>query len=185
MISISLILMLTHAPVQEVDSRAIIARAAAEAAANEPIRTTPFTCVRDGSTPEINMCGAQDLQREEERMQEYLRHANGVARSMDEVERAFGGPTSQRGYLNSAQSAWAAYASIVCTSAEDRFKDGSIRTMKYLGCMIKMTQERTHLIWKDYLSYSGDGTPVLPQPTDYVSEELRSTPPPEASPSSP
>lgn len=136
--------------------------AAAAAASSQPDR--PFDCVRDGSTPQINACLAQDLAAEEARMDRYLAAAREQARSSDELPRAFGGPSAQRAYLAASQAAWTAYARIVCEGVDDSFKDGSIHTAMFLSCMIDMTLERTRVIWRDYLTYWDSTPPVLPEP---------------------
>jgi len=139
-----------------------LARRAGEAAADRP--STPFRCVRDGSTPEINACGALDLEAEQDRMEIYLQAATARARRDDELDRAFGGPSAQRGYLDASQSAWKAYADITCNGVMDDWKDGSIRTIMYFSCMIRMTRERTHVIWRDHLTYVDSTPPILPEP---------------------
>jgi uncharacterized protein YecT (DUF1311 family) len=124
----------------------------------------PFRCIRDGNTSEMNVCLAEDLAREEARMHRYLTAAEQRARAADERPRAFGGPSAQRGYLAASQAAWTAYAGIVCEGVDDSWKDGSIHTAMYLGCMIEMTHERTRVIWRDHLTYMDSTPPVLPEP---------------------
>lgn len=143
--------------------------AVAAAASSHPAR--PFDCVRDGSTPQINVCLAQDLAAEEARMDLYLAAARERARSTDELPRAFGGPSAQRGYLAASQAAWTAYARIVCEGVDDSFKDGSIHTAMFLRCMIDMTLERTRVIWRDHLTYWDSTPPVLPEPLAQATSE--------------
>lgn len=151
----------------------------------QALGSSAIDCDRDGATPEINACFALDLEAEEKRMQQYLQVAMERARESDEADRAFGGPSAQRGYLDAGQSAWKAYADIVCNGVDDAWKDGSIRTVMYLDCMIRMTRERTHVIWRDHLTYADSTPPVLPEPVRPVSADLRSGPQPEDSPSNP
>lgn len=125
---------------------------------------SPFTCVRDGSTPEVNACLADDLEQEEARMQRYLTAAGERARAADEQPRSVGGPSAQQGYLAASQAAWTAYASIVCEGVDDRWRDGTVHTAMYLECMTRMTHERTHVIWRDHLTYADSTPPVLPEP---------------------
>ena len=144
---------------------------AAAAAAASPGSGPPFSCVRDGSTPEINACLAQDLAAEEARMDRYLTAARERARASDELPRSFGGPSAQRGYLAASQAAWTAYARIVCEGVDDSFKDGSIHTAMRFRCMIDMTLERTRVIWRDHLTYWDSTLPVLPEPSAPVVTE--------------
>ena len=99
-------------------------------------------------------------------MEQYLLTAGERARASDEAPRSFGGPSAQRGYLASSQAAWAAYARIVCEGVNDAFKDGSIHTAMFLGCMIEMTHERTRVIWRNHLTYVDSTPPVLPEPIE-------------------
>ena len=110
-------------------------------------------------------------------MERYLRVAEERALQRDETTRAYGGPSAQRGYLAASQSAWAAYAEIVCDGVHDGWKDGTIRTIMYLGCMIEMTHDRTRVIWRDHLTYADSTPPVLPEPVEIVAKTLRSAPP--------
>ncbi len=144
--------------------------AAAAAVAGSSAGPPVFQCVRDGSTPEINACLREDLAAENLRMEQYLMTARERARARDEAPRSFGGPSAQRGYLASAQAAWTAYARIVCEGVDDSFKDGSIHTAKYLGCMTEMTHERTRVIWRDHLRSADRTPPVLPEPTGRATE---------------
>ncbi len=134
------------------------------ASAPSPVSGPPFGCVRDGSTPEINACLEQDLAAEDARMERYLTAARELARTSDEQPRSLGGPSAQRGFLAASQVVWTAYARVVCEGVDDRFKDGSIHTAMFLGCMIDMTLERTRVIWRTYLSHMDATPPVLPEP---------------------
>lgn len=148
---------------------------AAMAAAARAVAGSDPRCVRDGSTPEMNACLADDLEQEEARMQRYLTAAEQRARAADEQPRAFGGPSAQRGYLAASQAAWTAYARIVCEGVDDSWKDGSIHTAMYLGCMIDMTHERTRVIWRDHLTYVDSTPPVLPEPVTPVARDEASS----------
>lgn len=99
-------------------------------------------------------------------MEQYLLIARERARASDEAPRSFGGPSGQRAYLSASQAAWTAYARIECEGVDDSFKDGSIRTAMFLGCMIKMTHERTRIIWRNHLTYADSTPPVLPEPIE-------------------
>ena len=144
----------------------------------QDIEHLPADCTQAATTLEINACGALDLQREQARLEVYLRRAEERARSADEATRAYGGPSAQRGYLDASQAAWRAYAEIVCDGVYDGWKDGTIRTVMYLGCMVEMTRERTHVIWRNHLTYADSTPAVLPEPLLTVADELKSAPRP-------
>ena len=124
----------------------------------------PADCARAMTTLEINACGARDLQREEARMEEYLQAAY---RGLMEAEEA---RTQEEAWLRASQSAWKAYADIACGAVYEKWSDGTIRTSIYLGCMIDLTRERTHYVWRSFLSYPDSTEPLLPEPVRPVSE---------------
>ncbi len=124
----------------------------------------PVDCSKAANTLQINTCVGEELAREEARLEIYLRQAREVARTRDEEDRAYGGPSAQRGYLDGAQAAWIAYVDIVCGGVFDQFKDGSIRVAASSRCRVDLTRERTHLVWRHFLTYVDSTPPVLPEP---------------------
>lgn len=130
-------------------------------------------CETDGSTVSLNACAHDDLEIEQARMEHYLSVAREAARRGDESSAEFGGPaTQQLAYLETSQAAWTAYAEITCTGVYDQYAGGSIRTLMYSGCLREMTQDRTHLIWRNHLTYADSTPPVLPEPIEPASGEL-------------
>jgi len=126
----------------------------------------PADCSKAATTPEINACAAQDLAAETERMETYLTAARRQASVIDQSA-ADGDPAlSQRAYLDNAQTAWSAYADIVCDGVYDQWSGGTIRTVMSLGCRTRMTRERTHVIWRDFLTYADSTPPILPEPIE-------------------
>jgi uncharacterized protein YecT (DUF1311 family) len=126
----------------------------------------PVNCAQAMTTPQINACAAQRLEAETARMETYLSAARRRAVTQDEETAA----SSQRAYLDNAQSAWTAYADIVCDGVYDNWSGGTIRTVMALECRIQMTRERTHVIWRDFLTYADSTPPVLPEPTAPVAQ---------------
>lgn len=133
----------------------------------------PADCAEASNTLEINACAARDLSRETERMDHYLTAARRNADAMDQATAGTPDASAQRDHLDKAQTAWAAYADIVCDGVHDRWKGGTIRTVAALRCRIDMTRERTHVVWRGYLSPADASPPDLPEPLQPVSEELQ------------
>ena len=130
-------------------------------------------CQTDGSTLSLNACAQDDLEIEQARMEHYLSVAREAARRGDVSSAEFGGPaTQQLAYLEASQAAWNAYAEITCTGVYDQYAGGSIRTLMYSGCLREMTQDRTHVIWRNHLTYADSTPPVLPEPIEPASGEL-------------
>lgn len=151
--------------------------------AGQDVDNLPADCGNAVTTVEVNACVALDLEREQGRMERYLAEAQRRARELD--AQPYGTPTAQQAYLNASQTAWQAYAQIACEGVHDHWKDGTIRTVMYLDCRIEMIRERTHVIWRNYLTYADSTPPILPEPVESLADELRSAPPPPAPPSSP
>lgn len=141
------------------------------AAAVESVDDGNPSCVRDGTTIEMNACAFQDLERETARMDQYLAAARVRAAEGDAESGTYGEPTQQLAFLEKGQAAWMAYSTVVCDGVYDQWKDGTIRTVLYLGCQIDMTRQRTHLVWSDYLTFWDSTPPVLPEPVVSVAEE--------------
>ncbi|WP_083835117.1 lysozyme inhibitor LprI family protein [Alishewanella jeotgali] len=59
---------------------------------------------------------------------------------------------------------WQAYRLSHCNSVYMQWRDGSIRGVMAFSCKTQLTKQRSHDIWKNFLSYM-DGTPaILPEP---------------------
>jgi uncharacterized protein YecT (DUF1311 family) len=148
------------------------AAAASQAAGSHP--ETPFSCVRDGSMPEIKMCAAEDMAAETERMQRYLEAARTRANTADEASVEYGPRTRQAAWLSESQQAWEVYAERRCEGVHEATSGGTIGSLGWMGCMIEATRQRTHDIWSDYLTYWDTTPPVLPEPVLTVrGEEAR------------
>ncbi len=123
------------------------------------------------TTLDLNDCALVDYIREEGRLRVYLAKAQERAEASDAESQEWGPATDQVGYLARAQEAWVKYAEETCAGVYDAYSGGAIRTVMHLGCMIEMTQERTHRIWQDHLTYMDSTPPVLPEPTEPAGAE--------------
>ncbi len=130
--------------------------------ANE-VATGPAPLLRcDGSTREMNDCGAQILRRADAERARYLAAAVEAMADRSDWE------TEMRLDLQKDMAAsdekFTAYRDAECGALYDRSITGSIRNMEYLACSIILTRERTRTIWRHWLTYP-DGTPLLlPEP---------------------
>ncbi|HZW16212.1 MAG TPA: lysozyme inhibitor LprI family protein [Brevundimonas sp.] len=145
------------------------AAAAAQAAVSD--RETPFSCVRDGSMPEIKMCAAEDMVAETERMERYLEAARIRASELDEHSVEYGPRTRQAAWLSESQQAWETYAERRCDGVKEATSGGTMGSLGWMGCITEATRQRTHDIWSDYLTYWDTTPPVLPEPVLTVAEE--------------
>jgi uncharacterized protein YecT (DUF1311 family) len=111
-----------------------------------------------GSTPEMNACVLEKLDRAEKRLNAYLQKAMERHTSND------GKFDSVALGIQAAQTAFEAYRDIECNSVLEDFKDGTIRGIMTLGCQLDLTNERTHTVWNNWLQYMDSTPPVLPDP---------------------
>jgi uncharacterized protein YecT (DUF1311 family) len=115
----------------------------------------PPDCANAANTIEINECAAADVAAEEDRMAAYLAAAVEVLRkgaeSLEPAEAAVAD-------LLDSQTAWRAYADSACGAVHTRWLAGTIRTLMALNCQKRLTRQRSHTLWTEYLTHP-DGTP--------------------------
>ncbi len=114
----------------------------------------PAHCPAAVTTLEINECYAETLERAEARMSQYL----------DAALTRISGEDSQTHLMRSTQEGFTAYRGGECGGVHERFQDGTVRTAMYLDCAIRLTDERTHTIWRNWLTHMDSSAPVLPEP---------------------
>ncbi|SQD76840.1 lysozyme inhibitor LprI family protein [Moritella yayanosii] len=112
-------------------------------------------CDKAFNTLEINYCAKVELDKAEAEMQRYL--SKSIAQ--------YTADTNVVESINIAQSAWQSYSKSQCDSVFTMFRDGSLRVVMTLSCRTKLTQQRTHELWSQYLTYMDSSAPVLPEPT--------------------
>lgn len=138
-----------------------ILQQAPDAAAAAALQDDRPTCVRDGSTYEMDACAAEDLAAAEARMQRYYAAAMGQAIAAD-AEDSYEERTPEVQQLEAAQAAWSAYADARCDGALEG--TGTIRSLVYAGCRLEAIRQRTHDIWLDHLTFWDSTPPLLPEP---------------------
>ncbi|RBP69559.1 lysozyme inhibitor LprI family protein, partial [Marinobacter nauticus] len=70
----------------------------------------------------------------------------------------------QKNAIQNAQSLWEQYANAHCDAVYERWSGGSVRFFEYYRCHKELILERTHVIWKEFLTYPDNTPPVLPDP---------------------
>ena len=115
---------------------------------------TSVNCDKAFNTLEINYCAKVELDNAEAEMQRYL----------DKSIAQYTADTNVVESINIAQSAWQSYSKSQCDSVFTMFRDGSMRVVMTLSCRTKLTQQRTHELWSQYLTYMDSSEPVLPEP---------------------
>jgi len=116
---------------------------------------TSVNCDKALNTIEINYCAKVKLDKAETEMKRYL--AKSIAQYTTDSNIVES--------INIAQSAWQSYSQSQCNSVFTLFRDGSLRVVMTLSCRTKLTEQRTHELWSQYLTYMDSSAPVLPEPT--------------------
>ena len=113
-----------------------------------------FNCDEAMTTPQVNYCAGVELEKAQHEMNAYLvkskEHNNGDLELIKSI--------------NVAQKAWLLYADAHCDSIYTQWRDGTIRGVMSLSCKTKVTKQRTHEIWANFLAYIDSTPAVLPEP---------------------
>ncbi len=105
------------------------------------------------TTGNLRRCRAR-LERAEARMTEYL----------DAALKTVGHDDAQTLLMQSTQEGFLAYRGGECGAVHEKFAGGTIRTTMYLNCATRLTNQRTHTIWRNWLTYMDSTPPILPEP---------------------
>ncbi|MEZ9300640.1 lysozyme inhibitor LprI family protein [Vibrio splendidus] len=111
-------------------------------------------CENAMNTIEINQCAAIELESAQAELDKYL-NASFEHNAYDE---------ELVSSIKVAQESWQAYISAHCDSVYTQWRDGSIRGLMALSCKTKLTKQRTHEVWENFLTYMDSTPPVLPEP---------------------
>lgn len=114
----------------------------------------PINCNNVMSTIEINHCAAIDLESAQVTLDRYLKFSL-EHNSHDPVLIAA---------IKLAQQNWQTYMSSHCDSVYTQWRDGTIRGVMAISCKTKLTKQRTHELWDNFLTYIDKTPPVLPEP---------------------
>ncbi|TEW42685.1 lysozyme inhibitor LprI family protein [Psychromonas algicola] len=113
-----------------------------------------FDCSQAMTTPQINYCAGVELEKAEAEMNTYLtksKEHNG--HDMELIKS-----------IEVAQKAWTNYANAHCDAIYTQWRGGTIRGLMSLSCKTKVTKQRTHEIWANFLTYMDSTPAVLPEP---------------------
>lgn len=111
-------------------------------------------CDNAMNTLEINHCAALELESAQVELEQYL--TTSFEHNADDVELVSA--------IKVAQENWQAYMTAHCDSVYTQWRDGSIRGLMALSCKTKLTKQRTHEVWDNFLTYMDSAPPVLPEP---------------------
>jgi uncharacterized protein YecT (DUF1311 family) len=107
------------------------------------------------TTLEMNECLGQRLEAAQARLDKYLHAA---------TERYTEEQPAVRLGIEASENAFEAYRAIECATVYEDWKDGTLRGVMDLGCRIGLTDERTHVVWANWLQFVDSTPPILPEP---------------------
>ncbi|MEM6908435.1 MAG: DUF6265 family protein [Pseudomonadota bacterium] len=112
----------------------------------------------DGTTIELNDCLAGIRNRAEAREKLYFETALGEGGFADE------GDAALRDLMRSSQSAAEKNREQECGAVYEFWKEGTIHNAMSLRCSIRLIDQRTHVIWRNWLTFQDSSAPILPEP---------------------
>lgn len=111
-------------------------------------------CEKASTTIEINQCATIELDLAQQQMTHYfeksLEHNNYDPELVESIK--------------IAQIEWKKYFNAHCDSVYTQWREGSIRGIMGVSCKTKITKQRTHELWENFLTYMDSTPPVLPEP---------------------
>ncbi|MFZ6655222.1 lysozyme inhibitor LprI family protein [Undibacterium sp. TJN19] len=111
-------------------------------------------CQASKTTVEEQQCMIAELAKADKKLVTYLQTARAqLAKTSD-----------SKLNLDEAQKAWEQYRTTHCADVYTYWAEGSIRYRQSAQCQIDLSQQRTHDIWKAYLSFADSTPPVLAEP---------------------
>jgi len=111
-------------------------------------------CENAISTLEINACASIELDLAQREMEHYLQAS--LEHNADDPELVEA--------IQVAQKDWQAYYTSHCSSVYTQWREGTIRGVLTISCRTTLTKQRTHELWKNFLTYMDSTPPVLPEP---------------------
>ncbi|EOW0803606.1 lysozyme inhibitor LprI family protein [Vibrio parahaemolyticus] len=112
-------------------------------------------CNNAMTTIEINQCATIKLESAQVKLDKYLSTSFEHNSHDPELIAA----------IKLAQQDWQAYMSSHCDSVYTQWRDGTIRGIMAISCKTKLTKQRTHELWENFLTYMDSTPPVLPEPS--------------------
>lgn len=114
----------------------------------------PQRCPDAITTLDINDCLNQISQAARDRRAAYLaaaaqRHVNKAALTE---------------HIKASDAAFSKYVTTECGAVYESWGEGSIRNAMALSCRIALDDQRTHTIWRNWLTYMDSTPPDLPEP---------------------
>lgn len=111
-------------------------------------------CENAYSTYDMEYCAAQKSSAADQQMRQYL-IASYTQYNYD--------PNTVEA-IKSSQQAWESYKNSHCQAVYKSWNTGSFRGLMSINCHTRLTKQRTHELWLNYLTFMDSTPPILPEP---------------------
>ncbi|MCL1079084.1 DUF1311 domain-containing protein [Parashewanella spongiae] len=118
------------------------------------VQADEIFCDKASNTFQMNQCTKQDMVAADAQLEQYL----GKAKQKYQKE------TNVLAALVHAQKVWVNYRKAQCDAIYEKWSGGTLSGVIYGKCMARLTRERTHSVWEDYLTYMDSTPALLPEP---------------------
>ncbi len=118
------------------------------------VQAEEIDCNNAMTTYEMNQCAIIDVKAADTRLEQYVEKAKEKYRENSAVVKS----------IDDGQLAWLAYRKAHCDSIHTIWSEGTIRGVMVSSCKLALTNERTHTIWSNYLTFMDSTPPLLPEP---------------------
>lgn len=135
-------------------SRLLLALSSLVLTATVSAEEAAFDCNNAVNTLQINECASIELDSAKKELSKYLDTSFEHNSYDPELVKA----------IKVAQNDWQAYMSSHCDSIYTQWREGTIRGVMYISCKTKLTKQRTHEVWANFLTFMDSTPPVLPEP---------------------
>ncbi|MBA5682052.1 DUF1311 domain-containing protein [Photobacterium damselae subsp. damselae] len=111
-------------------------------------------CDNSMNTIQINQCAAIKLETAQAQLVQYLKASLTHNANDPELVEA----------IKVAQKDWQAYMTAHCNAVYTQWREGTIRGAMAISCKTELTEQRTHELWQNFLTYMDSTPAVLPEP---------------------
>jgi uncharacterized protein YecT (DUF1311 family) len=125
-------------------------------------------CAQANSTLAMTECLSDEIRRAEAILERYRSTAQRrlaeeqASQAMHEIRRPGTGEIID---LAASQRLWLAYRRAHCGSIAARWQGASIQPIQAGECMLRLTRQRTHELWRAFLTFQDSTPPLLPEPS--------------------
>lgn len=123
-------------------------------ALSSSVHAQDVNCESPNTTIDINICSSKEAEDAHAELELYL----------SKVIEKYSSEKKAMEAMRKSQAAWLAYREAYCGAIYELWSGGTIRGAMHNGCLLELTKQRTHTIWKDYLTYPDSTEPDLPEP---------------------